>query len=364
MISNFSSFVELFAAIYVTMAASNDFCSNFWTPNYYKDLEHMLNIYNFNGSSSIHANLLAEMKSRYNAVQANAHHRGAILLCLCVSYLIFMGFETETNCVVVSNYVPILYCTVIVGISVLISNVLLTKWKYVFVFILLCTITYVLLQWNEYDGINGHFISLFLYQHRFFLMIAVILLPVVYQFYLYWLYSSVYKGYLKYHVAEEYEKFNTSMEGIKNKNRGQVNELYLKAWTDAQFRRGEDSTLTLLYDELNKQLLKVASPNHWQLLFSWIKHHFRCFASRLKNLFGQNNVESKNTEIQSKANNLLEQYECPKGKTLNFSKEWQDYCVWKKTAGKNDSIRTYCKLKNIPAKDMIAWLRVNKPPRQ
>ena len=34
MISNFSSFVEFFAAIYVTMAVNNDFCSNYMTGKY------------------------------------------------------------------------------------------------------------------------------------------------------------------------------------------------------------------------------------------------------------------------------------------------------------------------------------------
>lgn len=42
MISNFSSFVEFFAAIYVTMAVNNDFCSNFWTPKYYKEMDSLL----------------------------------------------------------------------------------------------------------------------------------------------------------------------------------------------------------------------------------------------------------------------------------------------------------------------------------
>lgn len=58
MISDFSSFVEFFAAIYVTMAVNNDFCSNFWTPKYYEEMKSLLNVYNFNGSSSIHDKLL------------------------------------------------------------------------------------------------------------------------------------------------------------------------------------------------------------------------------------------------------------------------------------------------------------------
>lgn len=60
MISNFSSFVEFFAAIYVTMAVNNDFCSNFWTPKYYKEMDSLLKEYNFSGSSFIQDHLMDE----------------------------------------------------------------------------------------------------------------------------------------------------------------------------------------------------------------------------------------------------------------------------------------------------------------
>lgn len=93
MISDFSSFVEFFAAIYVTMAVNNDFCSNFWTPKYYEEMKSLLNVYNFNGSSSIHDKLLLQIKEKYDVVQNNAHHRGFILLVLCGFLLDFHGLR-------------------------------------------------------------------------------------------------------------------------------------------------------------------------------------------------------------------------------------------------------------------------------
>lgn len=95
MISNFSSFVEFFAAIYVTMAVNNDFCSNFWTPKYYKEMDSLLKEYNFSGSSFIQDHLMDEIKHKYEIVQNLAHYRGFIVLILCIYYLIFMGFENQ-----------------------------------------------------------------------------------------------------------------------------------------------------------------------------------------------------------------------------------------------------------------------------
>lgn len=357
MISNFSSFVELFAAIYVTMAVNNDFCSNFWTPQYYKDMKALLNIYHFNGSSSMHDKLLAEIKLKYNIVQENAHHRGFILLILCIFYLIFMGFETEENSMLVEHYVPLLYCTVLVGCAVILSNVVLKNWRRVMSFVVICMVVYIMLKSNNLYQINTLMLSGFLYKYKSFLMIAVILLPVVYQIYIYWLYSSIYKGYLKYHVKIEYDRFRDSMEGIKNKEKGKVNKIYLDVWTDTNFSSDEDPTLTPFYNKLNEQLLYVASPTHFQLLLSWLKHQSRCIINRFK----QKKYSGKRETERNKPDNQLAQYEAQNEEILDFKNEYDDYCQWKKTAGKNNNIRAYCKVKGISVKDMIAWLRVNKP---
>lgn len=360
MISDFSSFVEFFAAIYVTMAVNNDFCSNFWTPKYYEEMKSLLNVYNFNGSSSIHDKLLEQIKEKYNIVQNNAHHRGFILLVLCVFYLIFMGFENETNSLVVAHYVPIIYSTLFVGIILTISNIVFKNWRCVILFVMFCVAFYIFLKILNSETIYNHPLSLFLYEYKCHIMIGIIIFPIVYQVYVYWLYSSIYKGYLKNKVAVEYNRFHTSMKGIKNKEKSKVDKIYLDIWTDTKFNSGEDSTLTPFYEELNKQLLIVASPSHWQLVKSWFIHHGKCLAHKFK----QNSNNEENIVKEVIQQNQLEQYEKQETKKLDFQKEYEDYCVWKKTAGKNSGIRVYCAVKKLPVKDVIAWLRVNKPKKK
>lgn len=86
---------------------------------------------------------------------------------------------------------------------------------------------YIVLKVLNDDTISAHPISLFLYKYKCHIMIGVIILPVVYQIYVYWLYSSIYKGYLKNMVSIEYERFQTSMEGIKNKEKLKLIEYIL-----------------------------------------------------------------------------------------------------------------------------------------
>lgn len=360
MISNFSSFVEFFAAIYVTMAVNNDFCSNFWTPKYYKEMEILLKTYDFAGSSNIHKKLRDEIKSKYEIVQSQAHFRGFILLVLCVTYLIFMGYENEGNSLLVGHYIPLLYTTVLVGLTILFSNLILTNWRRTILAVSIYAVTYIILKVGNWEFFENFLVSKFLFNYKTQLMIGVILLPTIYQVYVYWLHSSIYKGYLKQHVALEYARYQKSIAGIKNKDRSQVDDIYMTAWSDAVFTTGSDPTLTSFYNVLNQQLLIIASPSYRELLCSWIKFHLKKFRLRRNkevtetspNKIVGDTVFLQKASIQNESNSST---------PLDFSAEYADYLVWKKSAGKGNSVTAYCKLKNISLKDMKAWLRVNHP---
>lgn len=360
MISTFSSFVEFFAAVYVTMAVNNDFCSNFWTPKYYREMNEMLKIYKFPGSSSIHNKLFKQIMDKYEVVQNHAHYRGTVLLVLCVIYLIFMGFEDEKNSIIVGHYVPILYCTVTVGLSVLLTTIILNSWRNVTCFIFACTFLYISLKLGNWDCVNNSSSSLLLYNYKGHLLVLVILMPIIYQLYLYWIYSSIYKGYIKRNVQIEYNRFMESMEGIRTKNKGLVDEIYWTIWSDIAFTSQGDTTLTPFYDVLNGRLLEVASPTHRQLISSWIKFH-------MKRVFKRNEKDACVTIPAEKPiiaqDNQLAQYESATEK-LDFTKEYADYLVWKKSAGKNGNVKSFCSAKNISYQDMRAWLRVNKPAKK
>lgn len=225
---------------------------------------------------------------------------------------------------------------------------------------ILCVATYITLKVLNSDAISQHPISLFLYEYKRHIMIGIIIFPIVYQIYVYWLYSSIYKGYLKEKVAVEYERFHTSMNGIENKEKSKVDKIYLDIWTDTKFNSGEDTTLTPFYEELNKQLLLVASPTHWQLVTSWLHHQRKTFVHK----YQHNDINEANIVFNTIIQNQLKQYETLETDKLDFQKEYDDYCIWKKTAGKNSGIRAYCAAKKLPVKDVLAWLRVTKPKKR
>ena len=360
MISNFSSFVEFFAAIYVTMAVNNDFCSNFWTPKYYQEMESLLKTYDFSGSSSIHEKLMGEIKAKYEMVQNRAHFRGFILLTLCVCYLIFMGYENQDNCMDIAHYIPLLYSTILVGITILFSSKLFINWRCVILSVIAYFLVYIVLKAGNWESVAICPVSMFLFRYKSILLIGIVIFPVVYQIFVYWLHSSIYKGYLKYHVRIEHERFKKSMDGIKNRDKSKVDKIYLDAWTDAAFASNEDPTLTSFYEVLNQQLLRISSPSYWQLFYSWMHHHSERLLRRTtigKGVDTDTDVYKNDINLQ----NMSIQTEKSHSAALDFATEYLQYRQWKKSAGKKGKLKVFCTDNGISYRDMIAWLRVNKP---
>ena len=219
---------------------------------------------------------------------------------------------------------------------------------------------YVLLKCVHFDVLETHKITIAIYNYKSLLLIAIILLPIIHQLYIYWLYSSVYKGYLKHQVSEEYERYKVSMLGIKTKDKSKVDEIYMKAWSDAMFMTNEDSTYTTFYQVLIKQLLCIASPTQWQLLMSWIRYHMKRIFSKEKGDL-PSVMNETNTNNEKVLDNPLGQYERKDKKALDFTNEYDRYIRWKKKVGKNNSLKIFCTENNLNYKDMTAWLRINRP---
>lgn len=184
---------------------------------------------------------------------------------------------------------------------------------------------------------------------------------------LFWEYSSMYKGYLKDKVKEEYDKYRKSLHGIENGNKDEVDPDYKSVYGDYKIEKKgvEDDSLEPLNKHLYDRLVEIASPSKWTLVGSYIKFKtiqlIKCFNDTFQvslSLPGAINISITPNDEKSFS---LSQYKT-KEPTLDFSKEYDDYLKWKKNIKSSQrGIADYCKSHNINAKDMIAWVRVYKP---
>lgn len=353
MVSDLSSLVELFAAVYITMAVNNDFCSNFWTPQYYKDMDALLKQYGFLLSTPMSEKLSMAIKSNYESVQQAAHRRGTLMFLLCVCTLVFMGFEDESKGCGVVFYAPLLYAYLLTVAFLAFSQFLLSSWRGVFATALLYFVIFFACTHCARMADNVFIQVVCKYCKS--IVVLVVVIPVFYQLYVNWIYSSVYKGYLKNKVGIEHKRYSDSIEGIKNKKKEKVDKVYLEKWTDVMFSSSGDDTITGFSTVLFDKLLKAATPSQFCLIKSWLKHKLKAVNC------------DKTASIQKTTPQTVQEIACidsnsPLAKfrqTGEYSRKYEDFLVWQRKTHR--PLDVYCRIKNIKYDEMQAWVVANRP---
>lgn len=93
MIGDLSSFVELFAAVYLTISLDDLVLKRFWTPDYKAKME--LSLKSIDMPDIAKDNTLKKADSLSSIEETRSRKRGIILFCFSVLLLILIGFEKE-----------------------------------------------------------------------------------------------------------------------------------------------------------------------------------------------------------------------------------------------------------------------------
>lgn len=368
MIANLSSFIEFFAAVYVTMCISNDIFLRFWTAAHYTRIEGILKEQDFPGGPILYQQLFEKIKEFSNNVNNISIKRGAFMLSFSILLLIYIGFETTPPAA--ASSAALLMCVIPTLVVLCLHRIILKKWK--FVILSIATVVgifiWVLCKYEDWAVIHST-VSLFEKYLRH-IIVLVILLPIIHQLIINWLFSSVYRGYLSNIAASEYEKYIASKNGVKQKNKELIDKEYLAVWNDSYFKDGGyDLSLSGFNEVLEARLIKAINPSSIKLICSLLLFKIKCLVRTISNRCALNQKQLSKT-VQTPISQTLEGiitdeykntiYNC----VLDFSNEYQDFLKWKKqTHSEHPSLKLYCDQHSIKYKDMVAWVKVHKPTK-
>lgn len=360
----FSSFIEFFGAVYVTMSINNDFCRNFWTPEYYTEMENLLKKYNFLLSSESSKELINKVKDKYCEIQGEAQRKGSIILSYCILLLVYIGFDASLTSEQekLAHYVPLFYCQALIFVLWILPKFFLRTWRWITFWVILIIAIYSAIRFWTIPEMYDNIIVFKAFKCQNIILLGLILIPIVCQLYLFWLYSRIYKGYLHQNFSLEYEKYKRSIKGISIKDKTMVDDVYLNAWTDIHFNDSgtDDSDITQFNNILFERLLSASSPTHSQLIMSYFKYKCNALKVFFQNLFS-GSKEEQPTDV---AKNYISSYKIQQP-ILDLSKEYAMFLTWKKGRKKNkdSKLRTFCAQNDVNYNDMRAWLRVNHPQK-
>jgi len=263
MIAEFSSFIELSAAVYVTMCLDSEKFKLFWNPDRKVTVSDMNLQTKIDGSVEI---------TRDNEI-LSLRRMGLFMIAICFMLLALVGFEKGMSVETERFSVPLIFAYCLVFLIELIHNAIFKRMKVVI--LLLIGIVVLFLTLWFWTGLNdslqcGFLVTL--YEKMDLLTTFLLLFPMVAHVLRLWLRSSVQRGYLRSKVEKETSEYEKAVQAINVGKPAGVSEKYLNAWNQVENPKDPDPDITPFTSLYVESVVKELYPNDIQLICSFVIH--------------------------------------------------------------------------------------------
>lgn len=263
MIGDFSSFIELCAAVYFTMCLDSDKFKLFWNPN------RKVSVGNISLQDSIDESVNT---TRDNEILA-LRRMGVFMMVICFLLLILVGFEQKFSADSNRFAVPLIISYGLIFLVEVIHNSIFKFMK--MVVLSLTFILAVFLSLWYWKGINSSlhcdFLN-YLYLRRDFLTAFILLFPLLVHVVRLWLRSSVQRGYLRTKVERETAEYQKAIQALTDGKPLGVSKKYLAAWNNVENPKDPDPDTTPFTELYVNSVVKALYPSDLKLFCSFILH--------------------------------------------------------------------------------------------
>ena len=277
MIGDFSSFIELCAAVYFTMCLDSEKFRLFWNPDrkvYVDDI-------------SLQTTIDESINTTRDKEIFGLRRMGVFMIVICFLLLILVGFEKKMSVEPNRFAVPVIISYGLVFVLELFHNEIFKLMKTVVISLTIILAIFLTLWYRE--GLNSSLQCDFinsLYERRDLMTTFILLFPLVVHVVRLWLRSRVQRGYLRAKVARETEEYQKAIQAITIGKPFGVSKKYLAAWDDVENPKDPDPDTTPFTDLYVKSVVKELYPNdlklicsfgvHWVMkIWNWIKGFYR-----------------------------------------------------------------------------------------
>ena len=103
-------------------------------------------------------------------------------------------------------------------------------------------------------------------------MVIILLLPIIYQLYINWLYSQAYVQHLISTLNDEYEKYLKTSKAINDRDKKLADACYTKVFSDSYFdNTGQDVVITNFNQAvLERLIIACRPPEPFVLIKKWL----------------------------------------------------------------------------------------------
>lgn len=263
MIGDFSSFIELGAAVYFTMCLDSEKFRSFWNPDRKVCVDNI----------SLQATIDNSIDTIRDIEILGLRRMGVFMIVICFLILILVGFEEKMSAEPDRFAVPVIISYCLVFILELIHNRIFKLMKVVVVSLTIIIVVFLTLwYWKVFNSfLQCEFINC-LYERRDLMTTLILLFPLIVHVVRLWLRSSVQRGYLRTMVSKETSEYQTAIRALAIGKPSGVSKKYLAAWNDVKNPKDPDPDTTPFTDLYVKSVVKLLYPSDVKLILSFICH--------------------------------------------------------------------------------------------
>lgn len=269
------TFVQLFAAFYVTLSVENQIFRQFWTPAYYKTIVNLIPKYGFRYSTRFQQQFTKSIQELSRDLEAESRKKGTIMLLVCIVLLGYSVFFSSAK-TPVSHSLSLITYAILALAGIVFSHYLLKRWRCVVIYGLISlfiaiAIGYIYEKWiywiwtpQKESIVNVSKTC----------VISALILPIIWQLFINWLYSDVYQRHLIRLLNKEADLYSKLWAAYYRHNQEEIPSEYNSAIVAAFMNnKNGDLKVTDTINTLSKRLLDAcARPKIRKLLcYIWKK---------------------------------------------------------------------------------------------
>lgn len=254
------TFIQLFAAFYVTLSVENQIFRQFWTPAYYKTIINLMPKYGFRYSTRLQRQFTQNIQELSRDLETESRKKGACMLLVCIVLLSYSIFLPDSTTIPVSHILSLTAYVILAFTGIVFSQYWFRRWRYVVIhgtlsLLVAIAVGYIYKKWGYpiNDPLDSH--KVLLANITKTCIISVLIFPIIWQLFINWLYSEVFQRHLIRLLNSEadlYRKFwGAYMRNDQNGIPSEYGGIIIAAFMDG--RSGDlqitDATNTL-YDRL------------------------------------------------------------------------------------------------------------------
>lgn len=279
-LQNFTSLLEVFTAIYVSMFL-DEILVNIWTPNYKEKIGQLIKDMNIPAISYFVIKVESNIDKNAEEIRGHMKRKAVFFFVYCMSLLLLAGLETNSQVLPQYGYMIVTLLSSLTFLFILFGRWMFSKYSMVVVSVMIYAVALCLLYFTPIAG--------YLYAFPFLQSIndkiatcsflIAIVTSVLWQLFLIWVYYNLYKGFMQEKISKEAYVYGKAYIAYRIKDMAALPKEYevvARDFVAVSAQEEEDTSLNSLNTILVRRLeILCEPPNVIKVFWSWIKYNLR-----------------------------------------------------------------------------------------